>query len=48
MLGHNFVKFDRIFVEKMFELEGMNVYDYIHGSIIDTLPIAQSKWIGKK
>lgn len=46
MLGHNFVKFDRPFMEELFQFAGKDVYDYINGSIIDTLPLAQAKWIG--
>ncbi len=47
MLGHNFVNFDRRFMEELFNHAGKDVYNHINGSIIDTLPLSKTHWIGK-
>jgi DNA polymerase III epsilon subunit-like protein len=44
LLGHNIVGFDREFLEYIFLLNGYDIYDYISGTFIDTLPRSEEIW----
>ncbi len=43
--GHNFVRFDRPYAEELFACDKKNIYDFVSGEIIDTLPLARMSFI---
>jgi DNA polymerase III alpha subunit (gram-positive type) len=43
IVGHN-IKFDRGFLEYLFELNGKNLYDYVQETMIDTIHLAKMAW----
>lgn len=44
LLGHNVVGFDRLFLEMFFLLEEKDLYEFVSGEYIDTLPLVKSLW----
>lgn len=47
-VGHNIVKFDKFFIEKLFAIYGDKLYKYADDYMIDTLHDARLKWPNKK